>query len=74
MSRSRVGRCKKRFQARATGGRFARNTMRNTFELHVDVCALCRGINPRQLGEQRAELCSHCGEQLRDIAETKAER
>lgn len=61
MARSRVGRGRKRFQARGRGGRFKRNTMENTFGISVDVCPKCGQMHTRERGEPRAEFCKSCG-------------
>jgi predicted amidophosphoribosyltransferase len=53
-----------RFQARAGGGRWTRNTMENTFGLHTGICPSCNGFNPSGVGEPRPEVCHHCGAAL----------
>ncbi len=57
----------RRFQARRGNGRFAANTMENTFGLHCEVCPYedCRRLNPSPVGEPRLETCHACGRDLR---------
>ena len=56
----------KRFQARRRSGRFTRNTMENSFGLHVEVCEHedCRILNPWKVGEPRPVNCHRCGRPL----------
>lgn len=54
----------KRFQSRGGGGRFRRNTMENTFGLHVPACPHCRRFNPYSVGEKKPENCHACGKPL----------
>jgi hypothetical protein len=63
----------KRFQARRRSGRFTRNTMENTFGLHVVVCEVCRHLNPWNVGEAAPTKCHHCGASLEEKA-TRFER
>jgi len=51
------------------GGRFTKRTLENSFGLHVDICAECRGFNVRSVGEDRALSCHHCGKPLRELAD-----
>jgi hypothetical protein len=59
-----------RFQARRGNGRFTRNTMENTFGLHVGVHERkasgewCGSMNPSRVGEPRPTHCHACGEPL----------
>jgi hypothetical protein len=59
-----------RLQARRGNGRFTRNTMENTFGLHVDIHehkadgSWCGSFNPWPVGEPRPETCHACGESL----------
>lgn len=61
----------RRFQARRGNGRFARNTMENTFGLSVEVCPWedCRRFNPRAVGERKAERCHACGRRMDGVAD-----
>jgi hypothetical protein len=60
----------KRIQARRASGRFTRNTMENTFGLHVVVHehkadgTWCGGLNPWPVGGDRPVVCRHCDEPL----------
>jgi hypothetical protein len=65
----------KRRQARASGGRFTRNTPENTFGLHMNIHdgnkpdgSWCGAFNPTPVGEPRPERCQ-CGELLQAKAE-----
>ncbi len=53
----------RRFQSRRGNGRFTRNTMENTFGLHVPVCPdpACRRFNPHSVGTPAPEKCHACG-------------
>lgn len=51
----------KRFQSRATGGQWRRNTLANTFGLQVVVCSACRRMNPYAVTEDRPVACCGCG-------------
>lgn len=53
----------KRIQARRSSGRFTRNTMENTFGLHVEVCehADCRRMNSWSVGAEKPTACHACG-------------
>lgn len=61
---SRVGRGKKRFQARGFGGQFRRNTLANTFGFKLLVCPKCRICNTYKVGEEPPEKCQDCGSPL----------
>ena len=50
----------KRFQSRRGGGQFTRNTMENTFGLHVDVCESCRSFVPYSINEAPPNACPRC--------------
>lgn len=56
----------KRRQARRANGRFARNTLANTFGLRVEVCQRpeCRRMTPYGVGEAKPETCQACGAPL----------
>jgi hypothetical protein len=51
-----------RFQARRGNGRWQRNTMENTFGLHVDVCESCRAFVSYSISEAPPDACHRCGE------------
>ena len=59
-----------RLQARRGNGRFTRNTMENTFGLHVHVHERkangdwCGGLNPWRVDELFPTHCATCGEPL----------
>lgn len=54
----------RRLQARQGGGRWTRNTMENTLGLHAGICPSCNGLNPSPVGEERPDVCHHCGAPL----------
>ena len=54
----------KRHQSRLRSGRFARNTLENTFGLTVQVCPHCRILNPRGVREPELKECHACGNPL----------
>ena len=64
----------KRYQSRRGNGRFIKNTMENTFGLHVEICPHCRICNPYKVNEPKPEKCHDCGKFLREPEESKDER
>ena len=59
----------KRRQARRLNGRFTRNTVENTFGLHVEVCPSCRGFTVWNVGGEPPTICGHCGAALNPAEE-----
>jgi len=60
----------RRFQARRGNGRFTRNTVENTFGLHVHIHewkadgSWCGAFNTCPVGEPKPNTCHACGEPL----------
>ena len=42
-------------------GRYERATLANTFGLSVEVCPVCRIMNPHGVGEPKPAHCHDCG-------------
>lgn len=53
-----------RHQARRANGRYTRNTIENTFGLHVIICPHCNILNPYGVGESKPEKCHACKKEL----------
>lgn len=63
-----------RIQSRRGNGRFQRNTMENTFGLHVKVCPKCRSFTTYEVGEATTIRCHSCGEPLSSETTPQADR